>query len=174
MVDDARQAEVEHLHVAVAAHHDVLGLDVAMDDAGGVRRGQRPRHLPADVHGRRQRLRRLDERPQRPSVDELLDDEELAVGVSPTSWMVTMLGWLRAEAARASRRKRWTRSLWSLSRVRISLMATGRFSRVSNAAVHLAHAAAADAFVDAVVPERGRSHAVRGGGAAPAMHYIST
>ena len=49
MVDDPREAEVEHLHVAVAAHHDVLGLDVAMDDAGGVRGGQRARHLPPDL-----------------------------------------------------------------------------------------------------------------------------
>ena len=47
MVDDAREPEVEHLHVAVAPDHDVLGLDVPMDDAGRMRGGQRPRHLPS-------------------------------------------------------------------------------------------------------------------------------
>ena len=79
VVDDPRQPEVEHLHVAVGADHDVLGLDVPVDDAGGVRGGERARHLPADVDRRRERLRALDERAQRPPVDELLDDEELAV-----------------------------------------------------------------------------------------------
>ena len=78
MIDDPRQAEVEHLHVAVGPDHDVLRLDVAVHDAGGMRGAERPRHLAADVDGRRQRLRRLDERPQRPAVDQLLDDEELA------------------------------------------------------------------------------------------------
>ena len=28
-----REAEVQHLHIAVLAHHDVLGLDVAMNDS---------------------------------------------------------------------------------------------------------------------------------------------
>ena len=45
----AGQAEVEHLHDAVVAHHEVRGLDVAMDDAGGM--------------GGRQRLGRLPEQP---------------------------------------------------------------------------------------------------------------
>ena len=31
------QAEVQDFHDAVLAHHDVLRLDVAMNDAGGVR-----------------------------------------------------------------------------------------------------------------------------------------
>ena len=79
VVDDAREPEVEHLHVAVGADHDVFRLDVAVDDAGGVRRGERAGHLPPDVDRRRERLRALDERPQRPPVDELLHDEELAV-----------------------------------------------------------------------------------------------
>ena len=36
----ARDAEVEHLRHAVLREEDVLGLDVAMNDAGGVRRGE--------------------------------------------------------------------------------------------------------------------------------------
>ena len=79
----AREPEVEHLHVAVAPDHDVLGLDVPMDDAGRMRGGQRPRHLPSDIHRRRLRLRGLDERTQGLAVDELLHDEELAAGCLP-------------------------------------------------------------------------------------------
>ena len=45
---NASQPEVQDFRVAVAAHHHVLGLDVAMDDAGGVGGGKRLR-LPADV-----------------------------------------------------------------------------------------------------------------------------
>ena len=43
------QSEVEHLHVAVIAQHDVIGLDVAVDDAGRLGRGQRACHLREDV-----------------------------------------------------------------------------------------------------------------------------
>ena len=41
LVFQRRDAEVFHLHSAVAQHHDVLGFDVAMDDAAlmGVREG---------------------------------------------------------------------------------------------------------------------------------------
>ena len=53
---DASQPEVQHLRVAVAANHHVLGLDVAMDDAGGVRGRERLRDLPADVDHRRRRV----------------------------------------------------------------------------------------------------------------------
>ena len=45
----ARQAEVEQLHVAVGPHHDVVGLDVAMDDPGDVRDRQRLGDLARDV-----------------------------------------------------------------------------------------------------------------------------
>jgi hypothetical protein len=83
MVDDPREPEIEHLHVAVAPDHDVLGLDVPMDDAGRVSGGQRARHLPSDIHRRRLRLRGLDESTQRLAVDELLHDEELAAGCLP-------------------------------------------------------------------------------------------
>ena len=46
---DACQAEVEHLHVAVGAHHHVVGLDVAMDDLLRVCHGQRLGHLAREV-----------------------------------------------------------------------------------------------------------------------------
>ncbi len=78
-IHEARQAEIEHLHVAVGAHHDVLGLHVAMHDAGRVRRRERPRHLPPNLDDRAGGRALLDERAQRASFDQLLDDEVPAV-----------------------------------------------------------------------------------------------
>ena len=103
------EAEVEDLHEAVVGDHDVLGLQVAVDDAGGVGLGQAVRDLARDV----QRRRRPSGRPgeivaQAAAVDQLHHDVGPA-GLSPNSWMVTMLGWLSAEAARASRSKRLMR-----------------------------------------------------------------
>src|SRR5262252_921001 len=44
-----RQPEIEHLNYAVAAQHDVFGLDVPMDDPGLVRRRERRGDLDGDV-----------------------------------------------------------------------------------------------------------------------------
>jgi hypothetical protein len=44
-----RQAEVEDLHLPGVAHHDVAGLDVAVDDALGVRRLERLGDLLRDA-----------------------------------------------------------------------------------------------------------------------------
>ncbi len=53
-VDDLGDAEVEHLDevglVAPLLHHDVLGLEIAVDDAGAVRVGERREHLGDDAH----------------------------------------------------------------------------------------------------------------------------
>ncbi len=43
-------AEVEDLGLAVRGHHDVAGLDVAMDDAGLVGAGKAAAHLEGEVH----------------------------------------------------------------------------------------------------------------------------
>ena len=48
LVEELREAEVEHLDVAVAPDHHVLRLDVAVDDPGVVRGGQRGGHLRRD------------------------------------------------------------------------------------------------------------------------------
>src|SRR5205823_7903173 len=42
--------EVEHFHVSVRPEHDVLRLDVAMDNAGFVGGGERTRHLDRGVN----------------------------------------------------------------------------------------------------------------------------
>ena len=174
MVDDARQAEVEHLHVAVGPDHDVLGLDVAMDDAGRVRGGERARDLAADVDASSAsglRAPRCIERSVRPSMSSCTMKCSPA-GVSPTSWMVTMLGWLSAEAARASRRKRCDDRRLLGVRVAHHLDRDRPVQPRVERAEHLAHAAAADAPIDAVVPEAGRCHQVRWAWQRPRALYI--
>ena len=47
---DSRESEIQHLQLSSRRNEDVLRLDVAMDDAGGVSFGQRLRRLYADVH----------------------------------------------------------------------------------------------------------------------------
>ena len=48
-VDELRDAEVGQLHAAVLVKQHVLGLHVAMDDALGMRRGERARELDRDA-----------------------------------------------------------------------------------------------------------------------------
>src|SRR5262245_11317448 len=45
------ETEIEHFHDAVAAQHDVVGLDVAMDDADGVSRAECTGDLNGYVDG---------------------------------------------------------------------------------------------------------------------------
>ena len=73
-------AEVEDLHQPVRAHHDVLGLDVAVDDARAVRGRKGARDLHGDVErlGKRQRLA-VHEPPQRRAFDELRGHEAALV-----------------------------------------------------------------------------------------------
>ena len=44
-VDDARDAPVEHVHLAVVAEHDVRRLEIAVDDAARVRELDREAHV---------------------------------------------------------------------------------------------------------------------------------
>ena len=48
---DAGEAEVEHLHVAVVAHHHIVRLDVAVHDLRGVGDGERLGDLARDADG---------------------------------------------------------------------------------------------------------------------------
>ena len=67
-----RETEVEDLHEAVLRDHDVLGLQVAVDDAGLVRLREAARDLHREIErlldGQRSAV---DEVAQRPAVDEL-------------------------------------------------------------------------------------------------------
>ena len=51
-------AEIDDLQPAVRLEHHVLGLDVAVNDAGAMQRGHRLRELECDVETRRERDRR--------------------------------------------------------------------------------------------------------------------
>ena len=74
------EPEVEDLRIAVGTHHDVLGLDVPMHQAAGMRRRQRTRHLDADVHDVAHRQGALPQAvPQRLALDELGHDVGAAV-----------------------------------------------------------------------------------------------
>ena len=130
----AGQAEVEHLDVAVAPDHDVLGLDVAMHDAVRVGGGERAGDLAADVDDGVERQAGLcaQARAKRLAVDQFLHHVVPAIVVCPISWTVTMLGWLSADAARASRRNRSMAGIVSRP-CRSIFRATGRLSVVSNA-----------------------------------------
>src|SRR5881398_964463 len=58
------QTEVEHLSVAIVTDHDVLWLDVAMDDARSVSRGERTTNLNRDLQSLRQVQSRTNALPQ--------------------------------------------------------------------------------------------------------------
>jgi hypothetical protein len=49
MFGELGQPKIQHLHITVAAHHDVFGLDISMHDAGGVGRRQRASYLNGDI-----------------------------------------------------------------------------------------------------------------------------
>jgi hypothetical protein len=74
----AGQPEIEHLHQAVVPDHDVLRLDVAVRDADGVRGAQRTGHLPTDLGDGVHRQPLREQRAQRTTGDELLDDVGVA------------------------------------------------------------------------------------------------
>src|SRR5580704_14143255 len=44
-----RKTEIQHLHVAVEAHHDVFRLQIAMDDARTMRGAKGLEHLPGNL-----------------------------------------------------------------------------------------------------------------------------
>ena len=69
------EAEIENLQPRVAREEEVVGLDVAMDDALFVRRGQAGGRLPREVDRFRRRQRTLAEpRRERFALEELGDD----------------------------------------------------------------------------------------------------
>ena len=74
--DRPGDAEVGDLHLAVAADEDVAGLDVAVDEPGGVGRGERARHGGPDAGdlARRQGAAALEDGREVLPVDQLHDD----------------------------------------------------------------------------------------------------
>ena len=71
-----RQAEIQHLDVSACRNHQVFGLDVAVDDAGGVRGRQRVGGLHRVVeHLLEIAVRSIDQIAERHAVDQLHRDE---------------------------------------------------------------------------------------------------
>src|SRR5207248_1878028 len=75
-----RQAEIEYFDVAIAPHHDVFRLDVAMDDARRVCRRERATSLNRSLENIRQFHSRIHALPQSLAVDELSRDETRTAG----------------------------------------------------------------------------------------------
>ncbi len=78
------EAEVEDLHEAVGRHHDVVGLQVTVNDARGVGLGEALRDLRSDLEetarGEGVGLAAQDQLPKRVAVDQLHDDVAQARG----------------------------------------------------------------------------------------------
>src|SRR5262249_1981413 len=80
---ELRKAEIEHLYVAVGPAHDVLGLDVTVDEATRVSGGKRRRNLQRDidrVEGRQGAATEL--LPDGFAFDELRHDEGSAIEIA--------------------------------------------------------------------------------------------
>ena len=43
-------AKIQHLHLSIGLHHNVFGLDVAVDEVGGVRGGERAGNLCSNAN----------------------------------------------------------------------------------------------------------------------------
>ena len=97
------QTEIRELGVAVFRHQDVLGLDVPVDDAGGMCGGQAVGHACQELDNLSPRaLGGPSPVLERAAVDELGDQILTAIDL-PTSWTVTMCGWFNEDAVCASR-----------------------------------------------------------------------
>ena len=78
--DVLHEAEVENLRRAVRSDHDVFGLEIAMDDAGRMRRGETVSDTGRDRKKPAQRNRLSDGVAQRFATDQFHDQPRLAAG----------------------------------------------------------------------------------------------
>ena len=127
------QPEVEHLGVPAFGDEDVGGLDVAVQDAFGVRQLNRVGDLHGQVEHRRQRQRLATDEPiERLTFEVLHRDVPLAFEVADVV-TVQMPGWFIDEAAFASRSKRSSAIGSRDSAVGRNFRTSGRPRRVSSA-----------------------------------------
>ena len=123
-----------------------------MHDAGGVRAREPLRNLRADG-GHRRRVAAVCPTPPRSRSDDPSTHSIAMYEVArstPTSWMVTMLGWFSADAERASRSNRSIRSASAATSPRKHLDGDDAPEPGVAGPVDLAHAAGADRRDDLV------------------------
>ena len=153
-IRELRQAEVEQLHVAVGPEHHVFGFDVAMDNAPGVRSGERTCKLDGNVQSVGDRQRSVRQAlSQRVAFDELGDDEGHVVEHAEVvdhqdGGMVE-----RGDGARLGVEPPQAIRVVG-DRQRRQLQRDGTLEPGVVCPVHLAHAAGADARVDAIAADR--------------------
>ena len=151
--DELRQAEVEHLHLAAAREEDVGRLDVAMQDAFGVRGVERVGDLRGDV----EQVPQI-ERPPDSCAIERLALEQLHREVELPVVLVEVVD--RADVRVIERRRGARLAAEALDRLLgrgvaggRTLSATWRPSFSVLGAIDDAHAARAELVEDLVVPE---------------------
>ena len=157
-LEELREAEVQHLHLAAGGHDDVRALDVAVDDAAGVRLDQRV----VDLHRDADRLAHGD----RPAMDPVRQQFALDVlhhdVVGPLVLADVVDG---GDVRRAQRRGRARLGQKS----RASLLVVLRLGRQKLerdlttepgvfGEIDLAHAACPEAVPDPVVLDRAADH----------------
>ena len=154
---DLRDAEVDDLDEvgpAVALdEEDVLGLEIAVDDALVVRGAERARDLRRDPHRARRRERRAvagsPRRASSPSTNSITE-YVMPSGVVPKSVTSTMFGWPIRDAAFASCTNR---RIVAVSRIDLALEHLDRERALDHRVArreHDAHAALADLALDEV------------------------
>jgi hypothetical protein len=130
-VEELGQPEVEELGVAVPRDHDIVGLDVPVDDVRLMGSGQALGDLVADLHGALEvELALGDQAADRPAFDVLHGDEHRAVGLVDIVDRA-MAGWETA-AADGPRPGSGSCAGSETAQARI-FRATGRWSLVSRA-----------------------------------------
>ena len=148
-----RETEVENLRVPLRRHDDVVGLDVAVDDALGMRVGERVGDLDAEID-RAARVQRAaaDERPER-LARHVLEREKQLAGV-----LADFVERCDVRMRERGRRARFAHEALAPRRV-VGDSGGQHFDRDGTAearvarAVHVAHAARADAVQNLVLPE---------------------
>ena len=91
-VDQFRDAEVQDLHAAVEREEQVLGLQITMDDAAGVRGRESARHLHAAIDGLAQSQRAVTQAGAQGFALEELGDDVRDIALAPDVVTTNRLG----------------------------------------------------------------------------------
>ena len=154
ILDLLGQAEVEHLDLSARRDEDVAGLEIAVDDALGMRRLERVGHADGQVqHDGHREWPPPNRGPQRLAFDQLHRDEMLAVVLADVVdgadvGVIQRRGRARF-APQPFRSLRVRDEVW-----RQELEGDGATESGVSGAIDHAHAAGAQRRLDAIVPDR--------------------